>query len=149
MVEKHCPTCGVLVTEANCYGFVSRRSYRCKACCKTQSKNWALANPAKKAAFNKASTKKWRRKLRIEVLTHYSSTPYPSCVCCEETHIEFLAVDHIAGGGEAQRTAIGGPDYFYHWLRKNNFPEGFRVLCHNCNMSLGFYKYCPHNKEVV
>jgi hypothetical protein len=23
----------------------------------------------------------------------------------------------------------------------------YRVLCHNCNMALGFYGYCPHHPE--
>jgi hypothetical protein len=30
------------------------------------------------------------------------------------------------------------------WLRKNGFPKGFRVLCHNCNFAHGHYGYCPH-----
>lgn len=32
----------------------------------------------------------------------------------------------------------------YRWLRINKYPKGFRTLCHNCNMSYGFYGYCPH-----
>jgi len=36
---------------------------------------------------------------------------------------------------------------FYRWLKQNNFPEGFRVLCINCNFSLGIYGYCPHEKQ--
>lgn len=30
------------------------------------------------------------------------------------------------------------------WLRRNNYPNGFQVLCHNCNMAKGFYGKCPH-----
>lgn len=30
------------------------------------------------------------------------------------------------------------------WLKKNDYPKGFQILCHNCNMSKGFYGYCPH-----
>lgn len=30
----------------------------------------------------------------------------------------------------------------YYWLLVHNFPKGFRVLCHNCNQSLGMYGYC-------
>jgi hypothetical protein len=32
----------------------------------------------------------------------------------------------------------------YAYLIRNNFPEGYRVLCHNCNQSLGYFGYCPH-----
>jgi hypothetical protein len=30
---------------------------------------------------------------------------------------------------------------------KENFPPEYRVLCHNCNQSHGWYGYCPHEKE--
>jgi hypothetical protein len=81
---------------------------------------------------------------RILVLTHYGGNP-PKCACCGESYIEFLAIDHINGGGSRhlKELRIKG-QRFYEWLIKNNFPVGFRVLCHNCNMSLGLYGYCPH-----
>jgi hypothetical protein len=80
------------------------------------------------------------------VLEHYSGTP-PHCQCpgCTETHLEFLSIDHINGGGRKHRLSIGGG--IYAWLRKNNYPDGFRVLCHNCNQSRGAYGYCPHERE--
>lgn len=33
----------------------------------------------------------------------------------------------------------------YAWLHANKYPDGFQVLCHNCNMAKGFYSRCPHN----
>lgn len=59
--------------------------------------------------------------------------------------MEFLAIDHIDGGGTAHRRQVGHGDAFYKWLRAAGLPAGFRVLCHNCNLSLGFYGYCPHD----
>jgi len=87
------------------------------------------------------------RKLRIEVLTGYGGTP-PKCSCCNEIHEEFLCIDHINGGGRKHRETLNISEghNFYRWLRKNKFPEGFRVLCHNCNASYGHYGYCPHKK---
>jgi hypothetical protein len=35
----------------------------------------------------------------------------------------------------------------YLWLKRNNYPTGFRVLCHNCNLAIGFYGYCPHHRQ--
>lgn len=29
-------------------------------------------------------------------------------------------------------------------LKRNKFPKGYRILCHNCNLSKSFYGYCPH-----
>jgi hypothetical protein len=36
---------------------------------------------------------------------------------------------------------------FFAWLKRQGWPEGFQVLCHNCNSSKGYYGYCPHEKE--
>jgi hypothetical protein len=33
------------------------------------------------------------------------------------------------------------------WLRRNKFPSGYQVLCHNCNFSKGHVGICPHEKE--
>jgi len=82
--------------------------------------------------------------IRLKVLSHYSGGQ-PKCACCGETHIEFLTIDHIEGGGTKHRDRLGKFGiYFYLWLINNNFPDGFRVLCSNCNSSKGRYGYCPH-----
>ena len=85
--------------------------------------------------------------IRIEVLNHYSNgdTKFD---CCGETTIEFLCLDHIDGGGNKERIRLKKTGSgFYSWIRTNNYPKGFRVLCCNCNQSLGAYGYCPHNKK--
>jgi hypothetical protein len=70
------------------------------------------------------------------------------CACCGEAQVEFLAIDHIDGNGREHRKALGIPasgKAFYAWLRRHGYPQAnLRVLCHNCNMSLGMYGYCPH-----
>lgn len=85
-------------------------------------------------------------KLKLEIINAYGG----KCECCGETNIEFLTIDHINGNGKEHRNEIkkeSGID-LYRWLRKNNFPtDNFRLLCMNCNFSLGKYGYCPHNKE--
>lgn len=81
------------------------------------------------------------RKRRELVLAHYGAF----CRCCNETTYEFLSIDHINGGGYKHRKEIGNfGRNFYKWLIKNNFPKGFQVLCHNCNLAKGFYGKCPH-----
>jgi hypothetical protein len=79
------------------------------------------------------------RQHREDALKHYGGV----CACCGESRYEFLAIDHINGGGTQHHKQIRTP--IVRWLRKNNYPEGFRVLCHNCNQSLGQYGYCPHS----
>jgi len=93
--------------------------------------------------------KKYRQKYREIVLKHYGGDP-PKCECCGESRIEFLTIDHIRGGGTAEHKRLGryGTTY-YKWLIDNNFPEGLRVLCYNCNCSRGNYGYCPHEREKL
>jgi hypothetical protein len=68
------------------------------------------------------------RLYRIEALWHYGRG---KCAKCGDTTDEFLQIDHINGGGTEHRKQIGSG--IYRWLRKNQWPEGFRVLCANCN----------------
>ncbi len=82
------------------------------------------------------------QELRRLVLCHYGGTP-PRCACCGEDLYEFLALDHINGGGRKHARSVNS--HLYQWIHANNFPSGFRVLCHNCNQSLGAYGYCPHH----
>jgi len=83
---------------------------------------------------------------RLRVLKHYGNG-HIVCKCCGETMIEFLALDHINGGGIKHRKLVGRGTAFYLWIIRNNYPKGYRILCHNCNQSYGFYGYCPHNKR--
>lgn len=65
-----------------------------------------------------------------------------------EKHVEFLTIDHIDETGSEHRKEVGGGHSMYMWLRKNGYPkDNYRLLCLNCNCSLGFYGYCPHQKK--
>jgi ribosomal protein L37E len=86
----------------------------------------------------------WYKKQRVIGLKHYGGDP-PSCKCCGENRIEFLCFDHINGGGRKHIDSLNIS--MTVWLRKHNYPGGFRVLCYNCNNALAFHKQCPHEKE--
>ncbi len=96
---------------------------------------------------HKEHVKEYRKminaKVKREVLGHYSSDRM-SCACCGEGHIEFLSIDHINNDGAQQRKAFVGARSIYWWLKAREFPNGYRVLCYNCNLSLGHHGYCPH-----
>ncbi len=99
---------------------------------------WKSLSYRQKAARRQ---KGYGRKLRQEVLDAYGR----KCACCGQSAEEFLSVDHIKGGGTKHRRELkryGGT--FYRYLKKKGWPDGYRILCHNCNLSLGFYGYCPH-----
>jgi len=84
--------------------------------------------------------KSYNQRLKIKALKHYSSEV--KCDCCNEGDIDVLTIDHINGGGRKHRKEVNGS--IYKWLIDNNFPEEYRVLCHNCNQSYGHRGYCPH-----
>ena len=63
----------------------------------------------------------------------------PRCTYCGEANHRFLTIDHIAGDGAAHRRDFNlkGGIVFYKWLEKNSYPDGFQVLCMNCNYKKG------------
>ncbi len=88
-------------------------------------------------------------RLRLQAINHYGG----KCACCGEDRLEFLAIDHLGGRGTgaAQRRELPSGargSWFARWLKNQGYPEGYRVLCHNCNMATGLYGYCPHQESV-
>ncbi len=78
-------------------------------------------------------TKKCEAKIKLEVLTHYSNGKL-ACVSCAFSDIKALSIDHIKGGGTQHTEGLNrhGGANFYRWLRYNNYPDGYQVLCMNC-----------------
>ena len=137
---KKCCTCKEIKLTKQFYlsksckdGFQSN----CKTYSHIRSHEWVKAHPKRARQLDRHRN----IHLRKLVLTTYGGC----CACCGESHEEFLVIDHINGGGTKHRQEVGSGSKFYQWLKKQGFPSGFRVLCHNCNASLGFYKRCPHD----
>lgn len=87
-----------------------------------------------------------RRKNRLAVIEHYGG----GCECCGETELAFLAIDHPKDDGKKERDQYGYGSTFYGWLIRNNFPEGYRVLCHNCNFGRHINGgVCPHQQGTI
>lgn len=105
-------------------------------------------DPAYREKLNKKVMDSYR-KTRLECLINYGGNP-PKCDCCHVDKLEFLAIDHINGGGHKHKKEWKEKGFgnLYNYLKANKFPKGFRVLCHNCNQSLGHYGYCPHSGEL-
>jgi len=99
---------------------------------------------------NKINVNRQKRDISIkfEVLSHYSKG-IPKCICCGENIINFLTIDHIKNDGAAHRKLIKnqGGRIFYRWLKRNNYPKGYQVLCFNCNCGKQLnFGICPHEE---
>ena len=104
-----------------------------------QRNAWNEKNKEKVILQKRAASRRSNRRLKELVIGTYGN----KCVCCGESEIGFLTLDHLdreAFPAEAPRT--GKP--FYAWLKAHKFPGGVRVLCYNCNCASGFLGRCPH-----
>lgn len=131
---------------------------------KEYARQWRLKNKEKFHAKQKENYDA----VRLEALKKYSQE-VPVCACpnCGVKDLAFLTIDHIDGSGSEHRREIGqaqgvldkagrkaqaektgkkvtvGGNGFAYWLKKNNWPGGFQVLCMNCNKAKGKQPFCP------
>lgn len=128
--SKKCISCSnILILEINwTYGRQKKSIYICTPCDHEYSRRRKIS-------------------LKAQILDHYGH----ECACCQEERRDCLCLDHINGDGAEQRrlTKQGGGHQFYSWVIRNRFPDDLRILCSNCNGSLGTNGYCPHNGQRI
>ena len=88
------------------------------------NKKWHLKNQR----YNKQN----RDKIKLEVMTHYSNGT-PRCCVCGYDNLISLDIDHINNDGKKDRDSKNLGSRMYCWLKKNNYPPQFQVLCKNHN----------------
>ncbi len=144
---KVCRVCGHTKSATEFYS--DGRGYplsECKKCSIIRTGKTAKQPRVRKKDSESAKAKRIR--IRDAVFAAYGGA---KCACCGETEIKFLTLDHINNdGGVFRRENFGGQGkgggyQTYYWLYRNGFPEGYQVLCANCNhgkrMNNGI---CPH-----
>ena len=112
------------------YNRVSYQNHREE--CLARMKVYRETHKEEIAANKKNWHKEWTKILKFEVFTHYSQNGKPECGRCGITDIDILCLDHINGNGGG-RIRRGGW-MLYKKLREKGYPEGFQVLCANCNL---------------
>jgi len=130
---------------------------------KETSRKWQRANPDKMREYRKRhyATHRYQlikeatkgnqlryQKYRLMALTHYGGNP-PQCKCCGEKIIQFLCIHHPNNDGKKHRQQMRKKYYWgiYEFLKRNNYPPGFEVLCYNCNLAIAYYSSCPHQSQ--
>lgn len=94
-------------------------------------------------------TKEQTIQFKLEVFTHYSkeisNSDVPICACCKIDDIRFLTLDHIEGRKHlSKREQKLKTLPLWRHVKKIGFPEGYQVLCYNCNIAKGTSYFCPH-----
>ena len=113
------------------------------SCIRCGDDSWYGRKPSRCATCVKRKSKLQYDATRARVLAAYGGC----CQCCGETTEEFLVIDHINGGGTQHLQALGYK--LYRWLIKHDLPEGFQVLCANCNQAKERPGGCPHLAEAM
>lgn len=127
----------------------------CHDCYKLYLRNYNAKNNEKSKADKRAlyyrkrnEDPEWREserlrqiefhhRMRREVFEAYGGM---KCACCGETEETFLTLEHINNDGAEHRRSLSQTGRkvtsgVWHWIRRNNYPPGFQVLCMNCNFS--------------
>jgi hypothetical protein len=140
----------------------NKSNYICKTCTTERTKEWRKNNPDKVKEIKKRNRNNNREKYnlyrnnyykrhkedfkkynsnckyktKIEVYSHYCGNEIKcmniNCLVpggCKD--IRALSIDHINGGG-TKHIKDNKIKSLTNWLKQNNFPEGFQVLCMNC-----------------
>ena len=146
---KTCKKCGMDKPVCDFYARKSGKVHHaCKECAKsaTKARYHGSQHEAIKEKDRIASRAKTRR-IKEATFAAYGGNV---CACCGEKEPKFLTLDHVNNDGAAFRRKIAGSRQAaghttYRWLVRNGFPEGYQVLCMNCNhgkrMNGGV---CPH-----
>jgi hypothetical protein len=125
----------------------SSPEYRRDWYAKNKERQRAIALAWRNAHLEEARAKNRRyiAKLKLDTILAYGGY----CACCYETELVFLTIDHINGGGNKHRQSLGlkGGMDFYRWLRKQGYPDGFQVLCMNCQWGKRYNGICPHEQQ--
>lgn len=129
----NCRRCGVLLTIDN----TKRRQY---------------SNGGKRLAYDCKpceNENERRRKIRykIECIIAYGG----KCVCCGETIMEFLTIDHIFNdGAEDKKNYSGSGGHVWKYLRDLGYPKDrYQLMCFNCNCAKGHFGSCPHEMLYI
>jgi hypothetical protein len=132
-----------------------RTGWRCKKCSR---RNNSPSNPTVRLynlrpdvrKSNTARVARYNRELRIAMISAYGGC----CTCCGESTYEFMTLEHVHGGGNAERKGIGNGRNsgssqmtIIRRLKNSGWPKGdYTVLCANCNMGTKYGRTCPHQQ---
>lgn len=124
---KVCSKCAIWKTRENFHLYSAAKSKMRSACKVCLSKPRTKFKMSKEEALRRNHERTKRKKEKL--VRHYSKGTM-KCESCGFSDIRALNIDRIDNSGHEHRKTV---DNVYDWLIRENFPEGFAVLCSNCN----------------
>jgi hypothetical protein len=111
-----------------------KRKGNCRICNITEHAKWSLDKEHGRicgTCYHAIVVKK----LKKETFSHYSNGKIKCVTCGYNKNINALELDHIDGKGNDSRKKFGsmGGWAYYKKLKTLDYPEGYQVLCSNCN----------------
>jgi len=138
-MNKMCSTCGVTKDISKFFRHVRYKdgyAAMCKTCKTAKNYAWREKNAEAVKLRNRITARRRYNERKNNVLMAYGGR----CIACGINDMDVLTVDHINNDGADHRRELVGNDlhtygssYIYRYLVKNNYPNGFQVLCFNCN----------------
>lgn len=135
---KHpdCIKCGVSLRGSNWFpAFAKTNNYACRPCALRKQHQRYFEKRQQILSKNRAATRALTERIRLSVLRRYS--PQLKCRRCGLSGIRVLTIDHLHDDGAVHRKKGLLGSKFWRWLINSNFPEGYQVLCMNCNFAKG------------
>lgn len=133
-------TCYKCLGPAKRYHYHGKRGILCSECRPSDNKKRYEKNSEKIIArakeWNQKNAEERNRRLRASYAKakQESIAVYGGSCSCGETNPAFLVIDHINDDGATDRRNWKNRSATIHsWLKKNNFPDGYQILCANCN----------------
>ena len=119
---------------------------QCRAYNASHPREWNPTADQKKR--HRAQAKIRYQELRAETFNAYGG---PLCACCGESTWKFLSIDHINNDGAKRRRLNLEPGSgltLMLWLKRNNWPAGYQILCFQCNFGKRVNGgICPHKES--
>ena len=77
------------------------------------------------------------------------SNNVPQCACCGELEYDFLSLDHIIPQAITGKLPNRVGVHLYRKLKREGFPDGYQILCSNCNLAKRDHGVCIHDKNFI
>lgn len=142
---KYCPRCKTVKPKTEFGKYANAKDLKrwyCILCEREYGREFRIKNRdkvneslrrsyAKHILKRRAENRQRAFEIKKKVLTHYGNGKF-ECVLCGFKNTVALSLDHINNNGYEERKIFNRPNPLYRHLIKNNFPDGYRTLCMNC-----------------